>query len=525
VVGVRQGIEHFQGLGGCRRWAVALLLLLWAAPVLAQEDAKDVLSSQPAPTDPITVPQSLLPTHENWTGDLDGIRQRKRIRILVPFSKTFYFIDRGGTQSGITYDIGKELETWLDKREKAAGKKDIGISVSFIPVTRDRLLPGLLDGTGDIAAANLTITDARSQVVDFTHPFTTNVREILVTGPGAPAVASLDDLGGQTVFARGSSSYFEHLEGINKARVDAGKMPIDLRKLDEELEDEDVMEMVNAGLVPWAVVDERKAKLWSALYTSMTLRPDIVIDEGGEIAWAIRKGSPQLQAMLNDFVDTHKMGTTFGNILKKRYLGSQNPAKRATSQAELKKFEKLLALFRQYGQEYDFDALMIAAQGYQESKLNQEARSGRGAVGIMQLLPSTAADPAIGITGIDRDAAKNVHAGVKYLRLLTDKYLDDPALDDKNRTLMAFAAYNAGPGNLRKFRALAAKSGLDPNVWFGNVEHAAADIVGRETVQYVSNIYIYYVAYRLVAERRSERQKAKQSLPAASAAPPAPAVQ
>ncbi|HVM85643.1 MAG TPA: lytic transglycosylase F [Candidatus Binatia bacterium] len=501
------------------------MFLLWAAPVLAQEDAKDVLSGQPAPAGPVSVPQSLLPTHETWLGDLDGMRQRKRIRILVPFSKTFYYIDRGGTQSGITYDIGKELEAWLDKREKAAGNKGVGISIAFVPVTRDRLLPGLMEGIGDIAAANLTITDARSAIVDFSHPFVSGIREILVTAPGAPAVGSLDDLGGQAVFARASSSYYEHLETINKARVDAGKTPIDLRKLDEELEDEDIMEMVNAGLLPWAVVDERKAKLWSSLYTSMVLHPDIVIDQGGEIAWAIRKDDPLLEQMVNDFVDSHRAGSTFYNILKKRYLGSQNPAKRATSPAELKKFEKLVTLFRQFGQEYDFDALMIAAQGYQESKLNQEARSGRGAVGIMQLLPSTAADPAIGITGIDRDAEKNVHAGVKYLRLLTDKYLDDPALDDKNRTLMAFAAYNAGPGNLRKFRALAAKSGLDPNVWFGNVEHAAADIVGRETVQYVSNIYIYYVAYRLVSERRAEREKAKQNLPAAPAAPAAPAVQ
>jgi membrane-bound lytic murein transglycosylase MltF len=84
-------------------------------------------------------------------------------------------------------------------------------------------------------------------------------------------------------------------------------------------------------------------------------------------------------------------------------------------------------------------------------------------------------------------------------------------LDDKNRTLMAFAAYNAGPGNLRKFRKLAQESGLDPNIWFGNVEHAAADIVGRETVQYVANIYKYYVAYRLATERAQKRSKAKEA--------------
>jgi len=241
------------------------------------------------------------------------------------------------------------------------------------------------------------------------------------------------------------------------------------------------------------------------------LRSDLAIHEGGEIAWAMRKDSPLLRDVLDKFADTHKIGTTFGNILKKRYFGSQSPVLRATSQEELQKFELLVKLFRQYGQLYNFDALMIAAQGYQESKLDQSARSQRGAVGIMQLLPSTAADKSVGITGIEHDPEKNIHAGVKYMRLLVDKYLNDPALDDKNRTLMAFAAYNAGPGNLRKFRKLAQESGLDPNIWFGNVEHAAADIVGRETVQYVANIYKYYVAYRLATERAQERSKAKEA--------------
>jgi len=490
--------------------AILLAGLFAAAPAAAQEDAKAVLSDAPD-EDENYIAHSLLPANDIWTGDLDGMQERKRIRILVPFSKTFYFIDKGGKQSGITYDVATEFGIWLNKRVKS---KKIKVSIVFIPVPRDKLFTGLAEGLGDIAAGNLTITDTRSDIVDFGHPLMTGVREILVTGPGAPAVATADDLGGQQVFARASSSYWEHLEALNQRLAAEGKPPVDLQKLDEELEDEDVMEMVNAGLLPWAVVDERKAKLWSVLYTSLKLRPDIVIDEGGEIAWAFRKNSPGLKETVDAFCETHKLGTRFGNIIKQRYIGKQSPAKRATSKEDLKTFERLVELFRTYGKQYKFDALMIAAQGYQESKLNQKARSARGAVGIMQLLPSTAADPAVGITGIDKDPDKNIHAGVKYMRVLVDKYLDDPGLDEKNRTLMAFAAYNAGPGNLKKFRKVAAKSGLDPNVWFGNVEHAAASVVGRETVEYVANIYIYYVAYRLAVERQETRRKLAPATPA-----------
>lgn len=152
-----------------------------------------------------------------------------------------------------------------------------------------------------------------------------------------------------------------------------------------------------------------------------------------------------------------------------------------------------------------------AAQGYQESQLDQTRRSPRGAVGIMQLLPSTAKDKAIGISGIDKDAARNVEAGTKYLRHLVDTYIDGDDLQPRDRQLFAFAAYNAGPGNLRKFRSKAKAMGLDPNVWFGNVENAAAEIVGRETVQYVSNIYKYYVAYSLLVDRMDERKAAGSS--------------
>ena len=177
-----------------------------------------------------------------------------------------------------------------------------------------------------------------------------------------------------------------------------------------------------------------------------------------------------------------------------------------TSQKEMERFQKVVDLFKKYGEEYGFEYLMLMAQGYQESGLDQSARSPRGAVGIMQLLPSTAENAPVNIPDVHKTAEKNIQAGVKYLRWIADTYLADPALDAKNRALMAFAGYNAGPGNLRKFRRVAEKSGLNPNVWFDNVELAAARIIGSETVQYVSNIYKYYIAYKRLEELRRPRK-------------------
>jgi membrane-bound lytic murein transglycosylase MltF len=437
-----------------------------------------------------------------WTGDYGGMVERRMIRIAVPFSKTIYFLDKG-RQYGTAVEFGQALEAWVnDGRGKAAEKK---IHVVFVPLPRDELIPAVVGGKADIAAGNLTITPERLDQIDFALPFATGVREIIVTGPSAPQISTVTDLSGRTVRVRMSSSYREHLAALSERLVKEGRKPIDIRPADERLEDEDLMEMVNAGLLPWAVVDLHKAAIWKKVLPDLTIREDLAVNEGGEIAWGIRKDSPGFKAMLDKFVDKHREGTTFGNVLARRYYRDEKMLRKAYDPERKKAFERLLAIFEKYGTKYDFDMLLLAAQGFQESQLEQSRRSKRGAVGIMQLLPSTAADKAVGISGIEESEDRNIEAGAKYLRHLADTYVDGPGVGPLNRHLFALAAYNAGPGNLRKFRKEAAELGLDPDQWFNNVEHGAAEIVGRETVQYVSNIYKYYIAYKLLSEREDER--------------------
>ena len=222
---------------------------------------------------------------------------------------------------------------------------------------------------------------------------------------------------------------------------------------------------------------------------------------------AVRKNSPRLLSELNEFreIEGNKKGVA--NVLLKRYLNSISYLKSATDRNELVKFDQLLELFKKYAEMYDLDALLMMAQGYQESRLDNSVRSSAGAVGIMQLLPSTAQSDPIQIIGVESDPEQNIHAGAKYMRHLLDTYLSDPNLDSTNKLLLGLAAYNSGPGNLRKIRNQAVEMSLDPNIWFNNVEYAAAEIIGRETVQYVNNIYKYYLAYRLVEQQRAYREK------------------
>lgn len=437
-------------------------------------------------------------------GDFDEMVQHRTIRALVIYSKTFYFLDRG-RQYGLSYEALREFEKFINKKLKT---KTLKVQVVFIPVSRDELIPSLLNGLGDIAVANLTITTERQKQVDFSNPFLRGVKELLVTGSAAPPINSIDDLAGKEIRVRRSSSYYESLIQLNTSFKKARKSQMKLVLADETFEDEDLLEMVNAGLIPMIVMDSHKAQFWKQIFDNITVHQDIAVRAGGEIAWAFRKNSPKLKAVVNDFVKGHRKGTMLGNILFKRYLQNTKYVKNSVSEKELKKYNSMVQLFKKYAGEYDFNFLMIGAQAYQESGLDNSKRSHAGAVGVMQLLPTTAAGPNVNIANIEK-LENNIHAGTKYLRFIIDRYYKDEPMDDVNKLLFAFASYNAGPARIKGLRKKAAAMVLDPNVWFRNVEIVAAKSIGRETVQYVSNIYKYYITYQMVLKQIDKKQLQK----------------
>jgi membrane-bound lytic murein transglycosylase MltF len=198
-----------------------------------------------------------------------------------------------------------------------------------------------------------------------------------------------------------------------------------------------------------------------------------------------------------------------GNMLLKRYLKSTQYVKNALDDKEMQKFSAKVVVFKKYAAKYNFDHLLIAALAYQESGLDNSKRSQRGAVGVMQILPSTAADPNIAIPDI-QELEKNVHAGTKYLRFIIDRYYADEPMNEGNKNLFGLASYNAGPARIRDLRQKAAGKGLDPNRWFYNVEVVAAQDIGRETVQYVSNIFKYYVAYRSAFSQLKKKEQLRK---------------
>ena len=443
--------------------------------------------------------------NDPWTGDLEGMTERGFVRILTVHNPLFFSFD-GARKRGLVAELGKLYEEHLAEEIGRVRSP----TVILIPVRRDELIPGLINGRGDMVMGNLTITPERQKRVDFGPPIHTDVEELVVTGPAASQVDTFDDLVETGLYVRRSSSYFEHLNRLNTKRQAAGKAPIPIREGDENLEDYDLLDMVNAGILKAIIVDSHKANFWEQIFDRIEVHHDLAVNSGSRIAWALRKDSPQLKASITAFAERVKKGSLLGNILLERYLGNTDWLDNALAEENRRRYEETIKIIKRYANRYDFDWLMIAAQAYQESRFDENKISAAGAVGVMQLLPQTAADKAVNIPDIS-GLENNIHAGVKYLHWLRETYFSDPQISALDQVLFSFAAYNAGPGNMNRARERAQQLGFDKNRWFGNVEIGMFRAVSGEPASYVRNIYKYYVTYRGLERTSRDRDTALEA--------------
>ncbi len=488
---------------------ICRLLLFFSFALVPITDALAQTGDKPKekPTSKKTVRQLVL-SNEPWTGDFDQMIERRMIRALVPYSRSLYFNDKG-RERGISADNVREFERWINKKySKKLGKRPITIYI--ITTTRDKLLPGVVKGVGDVAIGNLTVTEERLKTVDFISPKgSRSMNELVISGSIMPAIDSVDDLSGRTIHVRKASSYHESLDALNARFKMEGKSAVKLVFVPEALEDEDMMEMVNAGLLEIIIVDDWKARMWAQILPNIKVNEQAALREGGMVGTAIRKNSPELEAEILDFYNSYIKKQGLDAYRMKQYMTRVKQIKNSTGVSELRRFEETIELFEKYGQQYNFDPLMLAAQGYQESQLNQNAKSRVGAIGIMQVMPTTGKELKVGDISV---VEPNIHAGARYMDKLMTKYFKDANFTDNNRTLFAFASYNCGPGNVSKMRKEAAKRGLDPDKWFNNVEIVTAQKIGMETTTYVRNIFKYYVAYRLQLEAQEAVNNARKQV-------------
>ncbi len=449
--------------------------------------------------------------NEEWSkpfvGDLPEMQDRHVIRVLVTHSKTNFFVVKGEPR-GFDYELLQNYAKWLNRKTK---RGHIKTRLVFIPVPFDQLLPSLKAGKGDIAASNLTITPTRRKMVNFTIPYVPNVEEIIVARKGLKGLKQLKDLQNRRVFFVRGTSYESHVHEVNQRFKKQGWAAIIPKGVGKNLVTEDLLELTNSGAIDLTVADKHVATLWSQVLPNIRLHPKLAIHKKGEIAWAVRKNSPKLKRSLDTYLRQHKKGTLLGNILFKRYYQNVQWITNPLARTEQQKLDQYIKFLKKYGKQYKFDWQLLAAQAYQESRFNHKKKSPRGAIGLMQVLPRTARNPPVNIRDI-HDPEKNVHAAVKYLDYIRNRYFDHKQYASNETINFTLAAYNAGPARIRSLQAKAKKLGLNQFVWFSNMERVVLRYVGREPVRYVSNIHKYYVAYRMLEQSQHRRKRELQDL-------------
>jgi membrane-bound lytic murein transglycosylase MltF len=492
-------------LGGCT-------LVLFACG--SRETPRALASDGGAGSDPVAAEEQLeasedpplvLRVTQPLTDDWPEIERRGVLRVLVPRDRTNFFFAQNRLR-GMEYELVHEFERSL-KGEPGGTRPQI--DVAYVPVEFNRLLPALLEGLGDVAAGGLTITAERAQQVAFTQPYLTDVAEVVVASSNAPPLTGLEGLAGQLVIVGPGSSFLASLEHLNQQLEGRGLQPARVESPGRGLQTEDMLELVNSGAFPYTVADQHVAELWSGVLTNLRVQPQLQVATGGQIAWAVRRDNPELKSVLDAFLLKNKKGTSVGNTLFQRYFKDTKWIDDPGFDVREGKLGKILEPVQRISAQYGFDWRLMVAQAYQESHLDPGARSHSGAIGLMQLLPSTAKDMGFDdVTGIE----DNLAAGIKYMAWLRDNYFSDPQVPEVARVDFALAAYNAGPGRVRRWRREAPDLGVDANRWFGGVENIAQDQVGFEPVHYVANINKYFVILTRMLDERERKDAELEKL-------------
>src|SRR6516225_345730 len=321
---------------------------------------------QPGPAAAPSTRTPLRTRFARFTGDFDEMLDRGLIRLVVPYSPTLFFEDKG-TIYGTAANGAQLFEEWVNKTFALGARR---LSVPLTPVSRDKLFDTLRAGDGDIAAGDITITDERRKKVAFSTPVISNVREVVVTGEDVPELGGVEELSGKEVAVGRSTSYYESLIKLNERLTAQGKRPVTITIVPDTLEVEDLMEMTAAGLLPATVGDDWVAGLWAQIIKGLRLHPKAALREGAEIGWAVRPDNPKLLATLNRAIAEITGNMDHWSDETRSYLARLKQLHTATQGADMQHFRDTVEIFRQYAGQYRFDTLLLVAQGYQESRLD-----------------------------------------------------------------------------------------------------------------------------------------------------------
>ncbi|MFC1454431.1 transporter substrate-binding domain-containing protein [Verrucomicrobiota bacterium] len=432
--------------------------------------------------------EQLMRRHkEVYLEDLPGIKKRKTLRVLTSNTAATYFQWRGKLM-GFEYEMAKRF----------ADQQGLKLKIIVAPGHAD-MIPMLLKGRADIIAAALTPTRQRlAQNIAFSTPYI-YASQMVVTCASDNRIKSVKDLAGRTVVVRRSSSYWQTLENLK-----SGGIKFKLQAAPEKMETEEIISKVAEREYDLTVVDSHILdieRVW------IDVKGVFAVGTPEPCCWVVRAGDKQLLSALNAFWKKEYRGLFYNIILKKYFRIKPKIAKTVRKEGPVSsgKFSSYDDIVKHFAVVYDFEWRLNIAQMYEESRFNPKARSSSGAEGLFQVLPSTARE--MGFKQNLEQPSVGIHVGMKYLNFLRGYF--EPEINADERIWFALASYNAGMGHVDDARRLARQLGLDPNVWFDNVEKAMlllskpqyarqarhGYVRGNQTVNYVREIRDRHDAY------------------------------
>lgn len=431
--------------------------------------------------------------------DLSEIKQKNRLRALVDYSSTSYFIYKGKAM-GYEYEL---LKRFADH---------IGVDLAIIPVENmDQVVDLLKSYQGDVIASNLTITEKRTEQLAFTTPIL-DTKQVLVQrkGDGKQLIKSPLELKGKDIYVRRNSSFFERLNNLSSEM--GGGLNIQTVSGDHTVEE--LMQMVNDGKIDYTVADRHVARINSSFYRNIDISVELSLPQ--QIAWAVRKESPELKLAMDEWLEEFKKTTDFRVIYLKYYGNTSLFKERVHSQyfsAKSGKISDYDKIIQKEAEQIGWDWRLLASLIYQESGFDPTVTSWMGARGLMQLMPTTAEQ-----YGLDSNATPemNLKAGVKYLSWL-DKQFSEKIPKEEERKKFVLASYNVGLGHVFDAMRLAEKYNKDPNKWNENVDEMLLNKMkpkfykdevvkygycrGSEPYAYVKDIYTRFDDYRNILKQ------------------------
>lgn len=423
--------------------------------------------------------------------DLDLIIKKKYLRVLTTKNPYDYYMYQG-KMKGIQYEMVSEFVNYLNK--KYIPKGDLKIAFELVPVDFDKLIPMLKDGKGDFIAVGLTKTAKREKQVSFTVPYQ-KVDDVIVTR----ADLSHKDWKKGEFYVQKNSSYANALKAFQK--------PLMVKAIDPNFNAADVMQFISLKKYNYTLVNSYWAKTIGKRFKNLIVLKDKVFRKNVPIGWATRFDSPKLLEELNHFLPTIKKGSMLGNLLNYKYFNDLGRIETVDFSLEKSSISKYDEYFKKYSRKYKIDWRLLAALCYQESRFTQNIENEWGAIGLFQIKQMTANEPYIKISEISGEAnfENNIHAGVKYLAWIKNRYFDSKnEMTEDARLRMMLAAYNAGPRRVLQAINKAKEMKLDTSKWFRNVELAMLEMGYSEPVIYVSEINKYFVSYELLGIKKGD---------------------